>query len=82
MEESLKKEYLSKVDENINKYGFHITYVFEDEKGPSFVIQPVSLKTIKYLKFSYQAYHKIYLLIWLEIMRNILEGKRSLYIKR
>lgn len=27
---------MSKVDENISKYGFHITYVLEDEKGPSF----------------------------------------------
>jgi hypothetical protein len=31
----MKKEYLSKVDENIDKYGFHITYVLEDEKGAS-----------------------------------------------
>ena len=36
MDEHFKKDYLSKVDENIDKYGFHITYVLGDEKGPSF----------------------------------------------
>jgi hypothetical protein len=36
MNEKFKKDYFSKVDENIEKYGFHITYVLADEKGPSF----------------------------------------------
>ncbi len=53
------------------------------EKGPSFCYSTGLFENYQIpLKFSYQAYHKIYLLIWLEIMRNILEGKRSLYIKR
>jgi hypothetical protein len=36
MDENFKNDYLSKVDENIDKYGFHITYVLENENGPSF----------------------------------------------
>lgn len=30
------EQYHSKVDENVAKFGFHITYVMEDENGPSF----------------------------------------------
>ena len=43
----MEKEYLSKVDENISKYGFHITYVLEDEKGPSFCYSTGLFKNYK-----------------------------------
>ncbi|MGX7666749.1 DUF4262 domain-containing protein [Flavobacterium pedocola] len=32
----MSEKYHSKVEENVAKYGFHITYVLEDEAGPSF----------------------------------------------
>ncbi len=43
----MEKEYLSKVNENIDKYGFHITYVLEDEKGPSFCYSTGLFKNYK-----------------------------------
>lgn len=32
----MSEQYYSKVNENVAKFGFHITYVMEDENGPSF----------------------------------------------
>ena len=43
----MPERYHSKVDENVAKFGFHITYVMEDETGPSFCYSTGLYKTYK-----------------------------------
>jgi len=43
----MSEQYHTKVDENVAKFGFHITYVLEDEKGPSFCYSTGLYKSYK-----------------------------------